>query len=203
MRQRFALILIFILVIFGSLYVRTLFESREHLVLARQARTAENYEEAVKHYRRSSSFYSPGNKWAATSAEELYDFAHEQTDPKLKIDALRELRSSFISSDLGNTFFDTRSKDLYNKIEEELNFTNKIDLNNRPARNIYGFLSALSFLGWVSLVIVIIWRGAPISKNSLNSDQYGNTQREYFSKRSLIFSAAILFFLWGCLLRIA
>ena len=153
-----SIVLLIVLVI--PPYIQTLWRSYKHLQNGKIALLEGDKLGAITELSKGSSFYSPLNSWAKEAATELYSFAESETDPQIKREALRELRSSYISSDLGNSIFDSRSKDILHQIEEELNLERKLDLEERPGRNIFGFLSGLTFITWIAVVLYAIFNKA-------------------------------------------
>lgn len=173
-------------------YIRALTESYSHLEQARSFKVNGQYQEAIESYRVASSFYAPGNSWAIVAADELYELANTSEKAEVRIEALRELRSSFISSDFGWNIFDNRSGDFFKQIEADLEVQQGIDIKNRPGRNIAGFGSAVMFLFWIVSIVLMIKKLKP-----------GSYKLAIKNNKVLVLSILISFVGWLTLLKLA
>jgi len=166
---RKCLLVILVLILFiVPLYIRTFIEARSSLREAQEFMRNAKVSEAIQSYRTSVSWESPGNPYSRAAAEELFSLAKDTiSDPDVKLEALRELRSALIGSRNILRPENSQSKsEMLEEVETEMEPFIRADLEKGFVRDLslaqvhYGYqvVAQLLFWSWVGCAILVIYR---------------------------------------------
>lgn len=161
---RLKYLIIALVVVTVSLYLRALLESRNALINARRKINDNQFIEAIADYSKAVGWFSPGNPYNEKAATEGLSVIHERIlTGEGKLAALRELRRGFYGSrNLFNshsemvTEIDSEIKSLIPESERLKGIDEitppKVDQSNQV-------LVAFSFIAWIAAACATIWNG--------------------------------------------
>jgi len=174
--KKTGLVLGFLLLLVCS---KVFLSSRHEFQAAEAAREAEDFPEAIKHYERAILWYLPVGGYVDSAAENLWDIAEklEMEDRQLALEAYRSLRSAFYAT---RSFYTpglpwiARSNEKiallmaeappYSEADKKKSLEQKrqeaLAILERPMKPdpFWSTAVVLGLLGWVSGVLLFIWR---------------------------------------------
>lgn len=165
MRRILTIFILLLVILTGSLYIRTIVEAKHWLATAKQELELKHHLASIPHLRRAVAWRSPGNESAQEAKEILENIAFDPAlSVHIRLQALEELKRGILSS---RSFLNqAEDADSLTKLRPELDRlseTNPADFikdSKRPEINyFYQILTQLFFWAWISAALIGIWRG--------------------------------------------
>ena len=154
------------------LYIRIQISASGLLRSAREARADKRVDEAIDYYRKAASWRAPFTTAADEALFEMRDYINAITDPKLKLEGFRELRSAVFSSRSFLNYTSTaehkdlKIKELVKEAEQEIEKLAAVE--GKAPQNIriigehkenfnFQILAQFAFWAWIAAVFYFIF----------------------------------------------
>ncbi|MFQ5588252.1 MAG: hypothetical protein ACE5F7_05370 [Nitrospiria bacterium] len=167
------------MILLSLVYVKVFHSSRQEFQKAEAALSEKRYALAIQHYERAMLWYLPVGGYVGSSAERLWHIAEalEATDQKTALSAYRALRSAFYATRSfytpGQSWIDRANEKIARLMAGETQYSEadrakSLDQKTKEALEIlkrpmkpdpfWSMVLVAGFLGWVSGVLIFIWR---------------------------------------------
>ncbi len=171
--------LLCVLMLLLMVYLKVFLSSKKEFQKAETAFSEGNYRLAIRHYERTMLWYLPLGGYVEPAATQLWRVAEilEEKEDKMALEAYRSLRSAFYATRSfytpGQEWIDRSNIKIARLMAEQTHYSEvdrrkSIDQKTEEALTIltrpmkpdpfWSMVLVIGFLGWVSGVLMFIWR---------------------------------------------